>query len=142
MSASMNRVILLGRLACEPDLRVTQSAKAVCKFRIAVDRNFKKDGKQEADFIPIVTFGSLAENCSRYLAKGRLVAVDGRIQTGSYEKQDGTKAYTTDVIASDVQFLGGGNNNGNSGNQEPTEGNQQSPIDGIHQVDNNDDLPF
>lgn len=142
MSTSFNKSILVGRLTRDPDYRVNQNAKQFCRFTLAVDRTYKKDGKQEADFINIITFGTVADNCGKYLAKGRLVLVEGSIQTGSYDK-NGTKVYTTDIFANNVQFLGGGNSNANSGNYEAIEGNEQSSISGIHQVDNNDDeLPF
>lgn len=101
----MNSVTLTGRLASDPKMSYTTSQTAVCKFRIAVDRISKDKG---ADFIPITVFGKSAENCEKFLAKGRMVAINGRIQTGSYEKSDGTKVYTTDVIANNVEFLGGG----------------------------------
>ena len=100
----MNSVILIGRLARDPELSFTQNTnKAVCKFTIAVDRMKKEDG---ADFIRITVWGKQAENCDRFLKKGRQVAIMGRIQTGSYKKNDET-IYTTDVVADRVQFLGG-----------------------------------
>lgn len=99
----MNSVVIIGRLTKEPDLRYTPSQMAVCKVTIAVDRIGKDKG---ADFIPVTVFGKQAENLDRYMTKGRQIAVQGRIQTGSYEKKDGTKVYTTDVIADRVEFLG------------------------------------
>ena len=100
----MNAVILIGRLARDPELSFTPNTnKAVCKFTIAVDRMKKEDG---ADFIRITVWGKQAENCDRFLRKGRQVAVMGRIQTGSYKKNDET-IYTTDVVADRVEFLGG-----------------------------------
>ena len=98
----MNSVILIGRLARDPELSYTPSQTAVCKFTLAVDR-MKDD---EADFIRITVFGRQAETSNRYLSKGRQCAVMGRIQTGSYKK-DGRTVYTTDVIADRVEFLGG-----------------------------------
>lgn len=99
----MNSVILIGRLARDPELSFTPNTnKAVCKFTIAVDRMKKEDG---ADFIRITVWGKQAETCDRYLSKGRQVAVMGRIQTGSYKKNDET-IYTTDVVADRVEFLG------------------------------------
>lgn len=101
----LNKVVLIGRITKDPELRYTQSNIATTRFTLAVDRGFTgQDGQKQADFIPIVTWRKQAENCAKYLAKGRLVAVSGRIQTGSYEK-DGRKVYTTDVNADEVKFL-------------------------------------
>lgn len=98
----MNNVVLIGRLTKDPEITYTQNGTAVCKFTLAVNRQ----GKDGADFIRIVTWNKTAENCSKYLAKGRQAAVQGRIQTGSYKNKDGHTVYTTDVIANNVQFLG------------------------------------
>ena len=101
----MNLVIIQGRLTRNPEVRyTTDSQLAIASFSVAVDRG-KKDGEDMgADFIPVKVFGKQAENCERFLAKGGRVTVQGRIQTGSYEK-DGQKVYTTDVIASRVEFI-------------------------------------
>lgn len=102
----LNKVVLIGRLTKDPDLRYTQSGIAVARFTLAVDRGFKnQQGEKQTDFIPITVWRGAAENCAKYLAKGRLVAVAGRIQTGSYTATDGTKRYTTDVVADEVKFL-------------------------------------
>ena len=101
----LNKVVLIGRLTKDPDLRYTQSGIAVARFTLAVDRGFKnQDGEKQADFIPITVWRGQAENCAKYLSKGRMVAVAGRIQTGSYE-QDGQRRYTWEVVADEVQFL-------------------------------------
>lgn len=97
----LNRVVLIGRLTKDVDIRNTPNGKAVATFTLAVDRKYKKD---EADFIPVVVWGKSAENCAEYIGKGSMVAVDGRIQTRNYEK-DGRKVYITEVIADDVRFL-------------------------------------
>ena len=99
----MNRVILIGRLARDPELRFTQSGKSVANFSVAVNRPFSKDG--EADFFNIVVWGKTAENCANYLAKGRLVALEGRLQNRSYETQTGEKRYITEIVANTVKFL-------------------------------------
>lgn len=99
----MNQVILIGRLTRDPETRYTQEGMAIARFALAVDRQTK--GEKKADFINILVFGKQAENCEKYLAKGRKVAIEGRIQTGSYTKDDGTKVYTTDVVASRVEFI-------------------------------------
>lgn len=106
----MNKVILTGRLTAKPELNYTQSQMAVTKFTIAVDR-FSKD--KGADFIRITVFGKQAENVCRYMDKGRMIAVEGSIQTGSYKDRDGKTVYTTDIIANHTEFLGG--------NSEPRE---------------------
>lgn len=110
----MNNVILTGRLTRDPELRYLEgSGTAVGTFTLAVDKNLSKEKKAEfeaankptADFIRIKVWGKQAENCANYLAKGRLVAVEGRIDTGSYDKEDGSKVYTTEVVARNVEFL-------------------------------------
>lgn len=100
----MNNVVLIGRLANDPELSYTPNNQtAVCRFTLAVNRMRKEDG---ADFIRITVWGKQAENCDRYLSKGRQAAVHGRIQTGSYTNRDGAKVYTTEVVANSVEFLG------------------------------------
>jgi single-strand DNA-binding protein len=135
----MNRVILIGRLTRDPELRYTPSQRAVCTFNLAVDRGLSKQKRQEAesqnrptaDFPRITVWGVQAENASKYLHKGSQCAVEGRIQTGSYQdQQTGKMVYTTDVVADRVEFLDsrsdgnyqGGNNFGNM-NQDPGYGN-------------------
>ncbi len=102
----MNRAVLVGRLTKDPELRYTQSGVAVANFTLAVDRRFAKDGEQQADFIPVIVWQKAAENVAKYLSKGRQVAVEGRIQTSSYENKDGQRVYRTDVVADQVEFLG------------------------------------
>lgn len=101
----MNKVMLIGRFTKKPELRYTQSNMAVAVTTIAVNRPRQKDKEQEADFINIKVWGKQAENIHKYLNKGSLIAVDGRIQTGSYTNQEGEKRYITEVIANNVQFL-------------------------------------
>jgi single-strand DNA-binding protein len=102
----MNKVILIGRLTKDVDIRYTEAGKAVANFTLAVDRPFKnQQGEKEADFIRIVVWGKQAENCANYIGKGRLVAVDGRLQIRSYEGQDGDRKYITEVVAETVKFL-------------------------------------
>ena len=99
----MNKVILIGRLVADPELRNTQSGKSVASYRLAVDRQGKQDGQPDADFLNCVTWGKNAEFASKHLSKGTKIAVEGRIQTGSYEK-DGVKHYTTDIIVERHEF--------------------------------------
>ena len=101
----MNKVVLIGRLTADVEARATTNGTAVSRYRLAVDRRFKRDGEQEADFIPVVTFGKAAEFAEKYFKKGMKVAVTGRIQTGSYKDKDGKTVWTTDVIAEDQEFV-------------------------------------
>ena len=106
----MNRAMLIGRLANDPELRTTSGGVSVCQFRLAVNRRFaNQQGVREADFIPIVVWRQQAETCARYLSKGSQCAVFGTIQTRSYDAQDGTKRYVTEVVADEVEFLGSKN---------------------------------
>lgn len=102
----INRVVLVGRLTKDPELRYTPNGIASCRFTVAVNRTFKgQDGEQEADFISCVAWRKQAENLANFQRKGNLIGVEGRIQTGSYEGQDGKRVYTTDVVADSIQFL-------------------------------------
>lgn len=103
----MNRVNLVGRLARDPEVRYSQGQNptAVARFPLAVDRRFKRDGEANADFISCIAFGKTAEFIEKYFFKGMRLGGSGRIQTGSYTKQDGTKVYTTDVVLDEVEFV-------------------------------------
>lgn len=122
----INSVTLIGRLTKEPELRYTPSGIAVCRFTLAINRMTKNEAQQQADFINIVTWRKQAENVANYLHKGSLAGVVGRIQTGSYDGQDGKKVYTTEVIAEQVQFLDSKSEHGNS-NGTPAAAPQQQP---------------
>ncbi|MNS79715.1 Single-stranded DNA-binding protein ssb [compost metagenome] len=156
----LNRVILIGRLTRDPELRYTPAGVAVTQFTIAVDRPFtSQGGEREADFIPVVTWRQLAETCANYLRKGRLTAVEGRIQVRNYDNNEGKRVYVTEVIADNVRFLesnrdgggsgqreeapafgGGGANRGGSNNSR---GNQDPFSDDGKPIDiSDDDLPF
>lgn len=100
----MNSTILSGRLTADPEVRTTQSGTVMVNFSLAVDRRFKRDGEQSADFIRCVAFGKSAEFFERYVSKGKKMIIRGRIQTGSYTNRDGQKVYTTDVIVEDQEF--------------------------------------
>lgn len=101
----MNQVNLIGNLTKDPEVKYTQDQLAIARFSIAINTGYGE--KQRTDFPNIVVFGKQAENCERYLSKGRKVGISGRIQTGSYDNKEGKKVYTTDVIADRVEFLGG-----------------------------------
>ena len=104
----MNKTLLIGRATRNPDIRYTQSEQpmTIARFNLAVDRRFKKEGEQSADFISCVAFGKTAEFIEKYVFKGTKIAVEGRIQTGSYTNNDGNKVYTTDVVVEQVEFAG------------------------------------
>ena len=111
----MNKVILIGRLTRDPEMRTTPSGVATTSFSIAVQRNYANaQGDREADFINCVAWRKQAENIAKYCTKGSQVAVDGRIQTRNYDAQDGTKRYVTEVIADNVTFLGSRSGSGES----------------------------
>lgn len=102
----MNKVILMGRLTRDPDVRYSQgeNATAVARYTLAVDRRYRRDGDQTADFIGCVAFGRQAEFAEKYLRQGTKIAITGRIQTGSYTNRDGQKVYTTDVVVEEQEF--------------------------------------
>ena len=133
----MNSVFLIGRLTRDPEVRyIASSQTAVATFTVAVDRPAYQGEEKKADFPRITVFGKQAENCEKYLAKGRLVAIEGRLQTGSYQNKDGVTVYTTDVIASRVQFLQWGDQR--QGTQQ--EEQQEMRLDNFEAV--NEDVPF
>ena len=101
----MNNVVLIGRLTKDPEVRYTAAQMAVATFTLAIDRPVKAGGEKQTDFPRVTVFGKQAENCEKYLAKGRLCGVQGRLQTGSYQNKDGATVYTTDVVAGRVEFL-------------------------------------
>lgn len=127
----INRVVLVGRLTKDPELKYTPSGVAMARFTLAVNRTFKDaSGEQQADFINIVVWRKQAENTANFLKKGSLAGVEGRIQTGSYEGQDGKRIYTTDVVADSVQFLEPrSNNNAPRTDEEQQFGNNGQPND-------------
>ncbi|PNZ31295.1 single-stranded DNA-binding protein [Staphylococcus petrasii] len=139
----INRAILLGRLTKDPEYRTTPSGVAVATFTLAVNRTFTNaNGEREADFINCVVFRKQADNVNNYLFKGSLAGVDGRIQSRSYENQEGRKIFVTEIVCDSVQFLepknskNGQSNNKNQQNNHPFE-NANGPID-----IGDDDLPF
>jgi len=119
----LNRVILIGRLTRDPELRYTPTGVAVTQFTLAVDRPFSNNqNEREADFIPVVTWRQLAETCANYLRKGRLAAVEGRIQVRNYDNNEGKKVYVTEVIADNVRFLESANRGEGGGQREEFQG--------------------
>lgn len=131
----MNKVVLIGRLTADPDIRRTQSGKCVASYRLAVDRPFKSDGQPEADFISCVAWGKSGEFCQRYLHKGMKIALEGRIQTRTYDDKDGKKVYVTEVIVEHHEFCEGKRSADSGGYAEPAQGFTEIDDDGS-------DLPF
>jgi single-strand DNA-binding protein len=116
----INKVILLGRLVKDPEVRNTQNNTMVCSFSLAVNRRFKQEGQPDADFINIVAWNKTAEFVAKYFAKGQQVAVVGRIQTRNYDDKDGKKVYVTEVVAEEVHFAESKRQDNNTG-FEPVE---------------------
>lgn len=147
----MNKVFLIGNLTADPEMRTTNSGISCCQFRMAVQRRFKNAaGAREADFIPVIAWRQLADLCHQYLSKGRKCAVTGSIQTRTYDAQDGSKRYVTEVIADEIEFLSANQNaantNQNAGFTPPPSGQQTGfgyiPPMGDDQAGEEDDLPF
>lgn len=136
---AVNKVIILGNLGADPELRYSASGAAVCNFRVATNERWTdKDGttQERTEWHKVVVWGRQAENCEKYLAKGRQVYVEGRLQTREWDDKDGNKRHTTEVVAQSVQFLSGGNSSNSS----------NSSGDGASSYDDggwsNDDIPF
>lgn len=138
----MNKVELLGRLTKDPDIRYS-GENSIARYTLAVDRRFKKEGGQSADFISCVAFGKSAEFAEKYLKKGTKIAVSGRIQTGSYEK-DGQKIYTTDVVIEEQEFAESKNASGGGEDIQHQSQPEPAPSDGFMSIPDGieDELPF
>ena len=138
----MNKVILIGRLTRDPEVKYFSGDTAVANFTLAVDRTYKnKDGEKEADFIPVVAWRKQAELCEKFLSKGSLIAISGRLQVRSYDANDGSKRYVTEVVVEDIQFL-----SASSRQDTPYKSAARPdekfgvPMDGFEEIDL--DLPF
>jgi single-strand DNA-binding protein len=141
---SLNKVLLIGNLGADPEIRNTSGGQSVCNFNIATSRRWNnRDGQaqEETEWHRIVVWGRQAENCKEFLSKGRQVFVEGRLQTRQWEDQSGSKRYTTEVVAQNVQFLSGGRGAGNT-ERVPDSFPQSEPpaFDAGHAED--DDIPF
>lgn len=142
MGQAVNNVVLVGRLANDPELTYTEGGTAIAKFRLAVDRFTKKGEEQVTDWIPIVTWGTTAENCAQYLSKGKLVAIEGAIQTRSWDGDDGKKRYGWDVNGRSVQFLSPKSESGD-GSGGASSGHHSAPAyDAEVNVGQDDEDPF
>ena len=130
----MNKCILIGNLTKDPEITTTSNGVSVCRFTLAVTRRFaNSEGERDTDFISIVAWRALADNCHKFIKKGSKVAVVGNIQSRSYDATDGTKRYVTEIVAEEVEFLNTRNNEGTEGKKE--EVTKLEPID-------DDSLPF
>lgn len=149
----LNRTVLVGRMTKDPEMRVTPSGVTVTTFTLAVKRTFKSaNGETEADFINIVTFRKTAENVNTFCSKGSLVSVDGRLQSRSYDNQEGRRVYVTEVVADSVQFLETKGKNENAQQQAPQQNNAAAPPQNVNNgnpfanatgpIDVDDMLPF
>ena len=144
----MNKAILIGNLTRDPETMTTSSGITKCNFTVAVQRRFANaQGVREADFIPVVCWRQTAELCARYLSKGRKVAVEGSIQTRSYDAQDGTKRYVTEIVADNVEFLSsredGGSRQGNYAPAAPAPAPRNAaPANSDFTEVDDDELPF
>lgn len=147
----MNSVVLIGRLARDPELRfVPGSGMAVANFTMAIDKGLTREKKQEfesqgrptADFIRIVVWGKQAENCSQYLAKGKLVAIQGSIQTGTYKATTGENRYTTEVLANRVEFLEWGEKTQSTSTKSDDFSFGSTSFEDYQSIEDDDDVPF
>ena len=137
----MNKVILIGNLTQDPELSEVGSGTKTCRFTLAVNRDYKNaNGEREADFFNIVAWRTLADNCARYLEKGKKIAVVGNLQTRNYEDREGVRRYVTEIMADEIEFLTP-TDNGAKKPQEPSAPPRKRSFADIQPVDN-DDLPF
>lgn len=139
----MNTAVLIGRLTGDPEMRYIASTQtAVAQFSIAVDRPFSKEKEKTADFFRIVVFGKQAESCEKFLAKGRLVGVQGRLQNNNYTTQTGEKRYSTEIIAERVEFLDWGDKKSSAPSGGRSADNQLPEGFQALDDDEDDDIPF
>ena len=138
----MNKVILLGRLTNDPDVKHGANNVAIARYTLAVDRRFAKEGEQSADFINCVAFGKSGEFAEKYLKKGSKMLVSGRIQTGSYTNKDGAKVYTTDVIVEDHEFAESKKSDTSSSGNKGTVNKQNTDFVTVPSGSEDQELPF
>ena len=139
----MNKVFLIGRLSRDPELRHTISGMPVCQINVAISRPVSQGSEPQTDFINVVVWNKQAENVARYLSKGRQIAIEGRIQTRNYDNNEGKRTYVTEVIASNVEFLGSANdNNRTNTNSNPFDENPFDSMEPPMDTTNVDNDPF
>lgn len=138
----MNKVYLIGNLTRDPELSTTTSGISVCRMSIAVSRRFANaEGSRDVDFFNITAWRGTADNCARFLKKGNKVAVSGSIQTRSYEKTDGTKGFSIDIVADEVEFLSSKNDGTGETGDAPASSGDSEPVEELQPVDD-EQLPF
>ena len=136
----MNKVYLIGNLTRDPEISTTTSGISVCRMSIAVSRRFANaEGGRDADFFNVTAWRGTADNCAKFLKKGNKIAVSGSIQTRNYEKADGTKGFSIDIVADEVEFLSSRNDGSTEGNNDGNMGG--APVGGLQPIDD-DNLPF
>lgn len=144
--AGINKVIIVGNLGRDPEVSYMPSGAALAKFSVATSETWKDkttgEKKERTEWHRIVAFDKLGEICGKYLAKGRQVYVEGKLQTRSYEDKEGVKRYTTEIVAQDVQFLGGGNREASEGGGGRMAGAGREPAGPPNGFGNDDDIPF
>lgn len=149
----MNKVTLVGRLAKDPELRTTNTGKSVCSFSVAVDRRFKQEGQPTADFFTVTAWGKQGEVINQYMAKGRQIALSGRLQNRTYEDKEGIKRNVVDVILEEFDFIGSKSDDGTNRKESGGMGNSQAEASGYQQdtllgdddfrmIADDDDVPF
>ena len=132
----MNKIVLVGRLTKDPEVRSTSAGFSTANFTVAVNRRFKnKEGQYDADFLPCVAFRSTAEFVGKHFKKGSLIGVEGSVQTRSYDAQDGTKRYVTEVVVENAEFAGGKNDSSTSSNNAYVDAPSEAPIDEMPEYD-------
>lgn len=143
----MNKIIAIGRLTKDPELKTSTTGTSVLSFNVAVNRNFKnKEGKYDADFLPCVAYRNTADFISKYFKKGSLICVDGRVQTRTYDAQDGTKRYVTEIVVENAEFVGSKSensmSNGDSGYFPDAPSNDMNQVDAAKEIDIVDSDPY
>ena len=133
----MNKIILVGRLTKDPEVRSTSAGFSTVNFTVAANRNFKnKDGQYDADFLPCVAFRQTADFISKFFKKGSMISLEGRVQTRNYDAQDGTKRYVTEVVVENVEFVGGKNEgSSSSSNSSYVDAPSEAPVDEMPEYD-------
>ncbi|KKL45199.1 hypothetical protein LCGC14_2358050 [marine sediment metagenome] len=147
MAAGVNKVILVGNLGADPDMRHTNSGASVCELRLATNESWidkNKEKQEKTEWHRIVVWGKRADVCAKYLSKGRQIYVEGRLQTRDWEDKEGNKRYTTEIVANDVQFLGAKGGDGDSGRRTDSDraGSGRDQGYGGGGSSSDDDIPF
>lgn len=138
---AVNVVVLVGRLTADPELRSTQSGISVCGFTVAVERRYSTDGERQTDFIRCVAWRKAAEFVAKYFNKGKMIGVEGSIQTRNYEDNYGNRRTAVEIMVDNVAFVGGKAENGGGSNSAPAQAGPGN-VDGFEEITSDEDLPF